>query len=112
MFGDFISDLAFWGDTVYQGTFDGFRIIDADDVRDPTVLIDYDQCANANGAGQGDVVVWGSILVRTWDSNTSAAGVDLRRRAGAGRPVRRSLRAPAASRACTSSTSAIPGTRT
>jgi LVIVD repeat len=74
-FGDFISDLAFWGDTVYQGTFDGFRIIDIDDVRNPVVLNDFDDCANANGAGQGDVVVWGSILVRTWDSNTSAAGV-------------------------------------
>ena len=32
---------------------------------DPKVLLDYDQCANPNGAGQGDVVVWGSILVRT-----------------------------------------------
>jgi hypothetical protein len=57
VFGDFISDLAFWGDTVYQGTFDGFRIIDVDDVSDPTVLVDFDDCANANGAGQGDVVV-------------------------------------------------------
>ncbi len=60
---------------MYQGTFDGFRIIDASDVRNPVVLTDFDDCANANGAGQGDVVVWGSILVRTWDSNTSAAGV-------------------------------------
>jgi hypothetical protein len=70
-FGDFISDLAFWGDTAYQGTFDGFRIIDIDNPRNPKLLIDYDQCANANGAGQGDVVVWGSILVRSWDSNTT-----------------------------------------
>ena len=74
-FGDFISDLAFWGDRAYQGTFDGFRILDIDDPRRPRVLTDFDQCFNANGAGQGDVVVWGSILVRTWDSNTSAAGV-------------------------------------
>jgi hypothetical protein len=72
VFGDFISDLAFWGDTAYQGTFDGFRIIDIDNPRDPELLLDYDQCANANGAGQGDVVVWGSILVRSWDSNTTA----------------------------------------
>ena len=69
-FGDFISDLAFWGDRAYQGTFDGFRILDIDNPRRPKVLVDYDQCANANGAGQGDVVVWGSILVRSWDSNT------------------------------------------
>jgi hypothetical protein len=70
VFGDFISDLAFWGDRAYQGTFDGFRILDIDNPRKPKILLDYDQCANANGAGQGDVVVWGSILVRTWDSNT------------------------------------------
>ena len=70
-FGDFISDLAFWGDKAYQGTFDGFRILDIDDPRRPKVLLDYDQCANPNGAGQGDVVVWGSILVRSWDSNTT-----------------------------------------
>jgi hypothetical protein len=72
-FQDLISDLAFWGDRAYQGTFDGFRIIDVGDPRDPELLIDYDQCANPNGAGQGDVVVWGSILVRTWDSNTTAS---------------------------------------
>ncbi|HEX5856493.1 MAG TPA: hypothetical protein VFY91_00150 [Microbacterium sp.] len=75
VFNDFISDLAFWGDRVYQGTFDGFRIIDAADIDNPVVLQDFDDCSNANGAGQGDVVVWGSILVRTWDSNTSATGV-------------------------------------
>ncbi|HWM08507.1 MAG TPA: hypothetical protein VNO82_04160 [Solirubrobacteraceae bacterium] len=70
-FGDFISDLAFWGDKAYQGTFDGFRILDVDNPRKPKILLDYDQCANTNGAGQGDVVVWGSILVRSWDSNTT-----------------------------------------
>ena len=71
VFQDLISDLAFWGDKAYQGTFDGFRILDIDNPRNPKVLLDYDQCANANGAGQGDVVVWGSILVRSWDSNTT-----------------------------------------
>ncbi len=29
------------------------------------------ECANLTGAGQGDVVVWGSILVRSWDSNNT-----------------------------------------
>jgi hypothetical protein len=69
-----VSDLAFWGDTAYQGTFSGFRIIDIDNPSRLEELIDYRDCANPNGAGQGDVVVWGSILVRTWDSNTPAAG--------------------------------------
>ena len=73
-FGGFISDLAFWGDRAYQGTFAGFRIIDVDDPRNPVELADYRDCQASNGAGQGDVVVWGSILVRTWDSNNSVAG--------------------------------------
>ncbi len=70
-FGDFISDLAFWGHRAYQGTFNGFRIIDIKDPRNPKLLNDYKDCANLNGAGQGDVVVWGSILVRSWDSNNT-----------------------------------------
>jgi hypothetical protein len=64
------SDLAFWGDRAYEGTWSGFRILDIDDPDDPRELIDYRDCAHPNG--QGDVVVWGSILVRTWDGNTSA----------------------------------------
>jgi hypothetical protein len=35
------SDLAFWGDLVFAGNYDGFRIIDADDPRRPRVLSDY-----------------------------------------------------------------------
>ena len=66
-FAQFSSDLAFWGDRAYQGTWSGFRIIDIDDPRNPTELIDYRDCAHPSG--QGDVVVWGSILVRTWDAN-------------------------------------------
>jgi LVIVD repeat len=66
-FGQFNSDLAFWGDRAYQGTRSDFRIIDIDDPGNPTELIDYRDCANP--AGQGDVVVWGSVLVRTWDAN-------------------------------------------
>ena len=73
-FGTFISDLAFWGDKAYQGTFAGFRILDIRNPSHPVELIDYRDCAASNGAGQGDVVVWGSILVRSWDSNNSVAG--------------------------------------
>jgi LVIVD repeat len=70
-FAEFNSDLAFWRDRAYQGTFKGFRIIDIDDPRNPVELIDYEDCGTV---GQGDVVVWGSILVRSWDVNTGAAG--------------------------------------
>jgi hypothetical protein len=35
-------------------------------------VTDYDECSDPNG--QGDVVIWGDILVRTWDANTATAG--------------------------------------
>jgi hypothetical protein len=62
--GNINSDLAFWGDRAYQGNFAGFRILDISSPANPRVINDYTQCAG----GQGDVVVWGNILVRTWDA--------------------------------------------
>jgi LVIVD repeat len=70
-FAEFNSDLAFWRDKAFQGTFKGFRILDIDDPRNPVELVDYEDCGTV---GQGDVVVWGSVLVRSWDVNTGAAG--------------------------------------
>jgi hypothetical protein len=64
-FAEFNSDLAFWGDKAYQGTFKGFRIIDIDDPRKPVELVDYEECGTV---GQGDLVVWGNVLVRSWDA--------------------------------------------
>ncbi|MDQ4029941.1 MAG: hypothetical protein M3168_02755 [Actinomycetota bacterium] len=67
--GVFNSDLAFWGTRAYQGTYDGFRIIDISQPDSPTALIDYDECFG----NQGDVIIWNNILVRSWNSaNTSA----------------------------------------
>jgi LVIVD repeat len=70
-FAEFNSDLAFWRDKAFQGTFKGFRIIDIDDPRRPVELVDYEDCGTV---GQGDLVVWGNVLVRSWDVNTGAAG--------------------------------------
>jgi hypothetical protein len=64
-FGEFNSDLAFWKDKAYQGTFKGFRILDIDDPRNPVELVDYEECGTV---GQGDMVVWGTTLVRSWDA--------------------------------------------
>lgn len=61
----FNSDLAFWGDRAYQGTYDGFRIIDVSDPDNPTSLNDYGQCTGS----QGDVIVWEDMLVRSWDTS-------------------------------------------
>ena len=63
------SDLAFKGNLVIEGHWNGFRIIDASDPANPVQLSNYEQCAHNNG--QGDVVVWGNILVRTWDVTSS-----------------------------------------
>lgn len=57
------SDIAFRGRTAFQGNYDGFRIIDIADPDDPVELL-HQRC---NG-DQGDIVVWGDILVRSWNS--------------------------------------------
>jgi hypothetical protein len=63
------SDLAFWGDWAIQGTFVGFRIVDVSKPSRPKEIVNYTDCPG----GQGDVVVYGNILVRAWDSGGGAA---------------------------------------
>jgi hypothetical protein len=62
------SDLAFKGNLVFQGHFSGFRVLDVSDPTNPVQVSNYEQCVHP--FGQGDVVVWGNILVRTWDSSS------------------------------------------
>jgi hypothetical protein len=69
------SDLAFWGDLAAHGNYHGFRIVDISDPGDPRELVNYSGCAQGTGtANQGDVVVWETILVRSWNSPAPAAG--------------------------------------
>lgn len=56
------SDLAFWGNRAYQGNYDGFRIVDISDPASPKEL-GRKRCHG----GQGDVVVWGTLLIRAVD---------------------------------------------
>ena len=56
------SDLAFWGDRVFQGNYDGFRILRTSPGNPRQ--ISHTSC---NG-DQGDIVVWDDILVRSWNS--------------------------------------------
>ncbi len=65
---DYNSDLAFWGNKAYQGTAEGFRIIDISDPADPVALNNYDDCKGS----QGDVIIWENILVRSWNSPATA----------------------------------------
>jgi hypothetical protein len=62
------SDLAFWGDLAYQGTYDGFRIVDVSSPGNPKALNDYAECFG----NQGDVIIWDTILVRSWNSPAPA----------------------------------------
>jgi len=57
------SDLAFWGKYAFNGNYDGFRIIDVSDRRDPQEIT-HARCTGS----QGDIVVWEDILVRSWNS--------------------------------------------
>ncbi|MBE2319837.1 hypothetical protein DVA67_027985 [Solirubrobacter sp. CPCC 204708] len=64
------SDLAFKGNYAIQGTYTGFRVIDISDPANPVQKVNYTGCTT----GQGDIVVHGNILVRSWDSPVSAGG--------------------------------------
>ena len=67
--GIFNSDLAFWGKWAFQGTYEGFRIVDVSDPENPVEIENYAECSPGTTQGnQGDVVVWEDILVRTWNS--------------------------------------------
>jgi hypothetical protein len=60
------TDLAFWGDRVYQGIWSGFRVIDVSNPAAPIELLEYTGCQG----GQGDVLVWNDeLLIRSWDAN-------------------------------------------
>jgi hypothetical protein len=68
------SDLAFWGDMAVQGTYEGFRLIDITFPSRPREIINYEDCAPDSTAGnQGDITIYGNILVRSWNSNASTA---------------------------------------
>ena len=57
------SDLAFRGKLAFQGHYLGFRIVDISDPEAPR-QISFTRCAG----NQGDVVVYGDILIRSWNS--------------------------------------------
>ncbi len=78
--GVFNSDLAFWGKRAYQGTYNGFRIIDVSDPENPVEIVKYENCVSptSTNGSQGDVVVWGDVLVRSWDAPRNVADPALR----------------------------------
>src|SRR5215211_4578717 len=74
--GVFNSGLTFWGKKAYQGTYEGFRIIDITEPDNPVELENFTVCVQGTTTGnQGDVAVWDNILVRSWNSPAPAGGV-------------------------------------
>ena len=68
------SDLAFWGRLAFEGSYDGFRIIDISAPGNPKEIADV--ACNGN---QGDVAVWGNIVVRAVDRPQRLPNNDLSR---------------------------------
>ena len=75
--GVFNSDLAFWGTTAVQGTYSGFRLVDISAPANPREIIDWTECTSPTSTvgNQGDVIIWGDLLIRSWNSPTPAPQV-------------------------------------
>ncbi|MDA0162115.1 hypothetical protein OM076_17715 [Solirubrobacter ginsenosidimutans] len=67
--GVYNSDLAFKDNYVFAGTYEGFRVIDVTNKTTPTQILNYTGC----NVGQGDVIVYENILIRSWDAPASAS---------------------------------------
>ncbi|HLE99736.1 MAG TPA: PA domain-containing protein [Gaiellaceae bacterium] len=73
--GVFNSDLAFWGKRAFQGTYEGFRIIDITEPDNPVEIENFTGCVAGTTTGnQGDVIVWGDVLVRSWNTAAPTGG--------------------------------------
>jgi hypothetical protein len=72
--GVFNSDLAFWGKTAVQGTYSGFRLINVEEPDNPVEIVDWTECTSPTSTtgNQGDVIIWGDLIIRSWNSGTPA----------------------------------------
>jgi hypothetical protein len=66
---DIHTDIAFWGRYAFQGNWDGFNIRDISSPGNPK-QVSRTFC----DGNQGDVVVWGDILVRSWNTPAGTPG--------------------------------------
>lgn len=57
------TDIAFWGQYAFQGSWFGFNIRDISAPGNP-IPVSFTSCTG----NQGDIVVWDNILVRSWNS--------------------------------------------
>jgi hypothetical protein len=72
--GVFNSDLAFQDDTVLQGTYGGFRLVDVTYPSRPREIVNWTECASdtSTTGNQGDVIIWNDLVFRSWNSGTPA----------------------------------------
>ena len=68
--GNFHTDIAFWNGRAYQGSWNGVNVRNIRDPLNPKAV----SSTSCKGP-QGDVVVWGDILVRTWDVPAGTPGL-------------------------------------
>jgi hypothetical protein len=75
--GVFNSDLAFWGNVAVQGTYSGFRLVDISAPANPKEIVDWTECTSPTSTtgNQGDVIIWGDLVIRSWNSPTPAPQV-------------------------------------
>jgi hypothetical protein len=59
------SDIAFWDNLIFNGNYDGFRILRG---RSDPREISWTHCTG----DQGDIVVWRDVLVRSWNAPAEA----------------------------------------
>jgi hypothetical protein len=71
------SDLAFWGDKVYAGHYDGFQIIDGSDPEQPEQIVDF-----ACPGSQHDVSVWNDLLFVSVETPRTSPACDSTAMAG------------------------------
>jgi hypothetical protein len=64
------TDIAFWGQHAFQGSWIGFNIRDISDPDNPQ-QVSFTECSG----NQGDVVVWDDILIRSWNTPAGTPGV-------------------------------------
>ena len=78
-----ISDLAFWRNYAFEGSYDGFRILDISNPMAPSVVTDY-TC----GQSQGDLTISpdGNILIRSQDTAEVLPGNDINQACHPGLP--------------------------
>jgi hypothetical protein len=72
--GVFNSDLAFWGNTAVQGTYAGFRLVNVEEPDNPVEIVDWTECTSPTSTtgNQGDVIIWGDLIIRSWNTGTPA----------------------------------------